>query len=194
MLCENCGKREANVRYEENINGRKREMNLCEECSRELGIGRMDFSMPINFSNFMGGFLEDFGNTEFMPMLSDLKTLKCDSCGYTFNDITKTGKLGCGDCYDIFGTRLDPILKRIQGENHHVGRLGKEIDKKIDEKFGVNNNQETEKQKSNKKSEDLNKKKDSKLEELKESLKKAIKEERYEEAASLRDQIKNLEK
>ena len=24
MLCENCGKREANVRYQENINGRKK--------------------------------------------------------------------------------------------------------------------------------------------------------------------------
>ena len=26
MLCENCGKREANVRYSENINGVKKEM------------------------------------------------------------------------------------------------------------------------------------------------------------------------
>ena len=30
MLCENCGKREANVRYSENINGRVKQMNLCE--------------------------------------------------------------------------------------------------------------------------------------------------------------------
>ena len=29
MLCENCGKREANVRYSENINGRVKQMNLC---------------------------------------------------------------------------------------------------------------------------------------------------------------------
>ena len=39
MLCENCGKKEANVRYEENINGRVRTLNLCEECSKKLGIG-----------------------------------------------------------------------------------------------------------------------------------------------------------
>lgn len=34
MLCENCKKREANVKYSENINGVKKEMNLCEECSK----------------------------------------------------------------------------------------------------------------------------------------------------------------
>ena len=33
MLCDNCGKKEANVRYWENINGKKRELNLCDECS-----------------------------------------------------------------------------------------------------------------------------------------------------------------
>ena len=56
MLCDNCGKREANVKYSENINGRKKELNLCEECSHKLGIDQMDFSMPIDFSNFFEGF------------------------------------------------------------------------------------------------------------------------------------------
>ena len=28
MLCDNCGKREANVRYSENINGRKKELTI----------------------------------------------------------------------------------------------------------------------------------------------------------------------
>ncbi len=190
MLCENCGKREANVRYEENINGRKKEMNLCEECSKKLGIGNMDFSMPINFSNFLGGFLEDFGNTDFMPMISELKTLKCDTCGYTFNDITNTGKLGCKDCYDVFGTRLDPILKRIQGETHHVGRIGKEIDKKIEKKMGIN----TESSKKEKDETQNNNKEKTKLEELKENLKQAVKDERYEDAAKYRDEINKLEK
>ena len=36
MLCDNCGKREANVRYSENINGRRKELNLCEECSKKF--------------------------------------------------------------------------------------------------------------------------------------------------------------
>ena len=34
MLCENCGKREANVRYTENINGKRKELNLCSKLNR----------------------------------------------------------------------------------------------------------------------------------------------------------------
>ena len=52
MLCDNCGKRNANVRYTQIINGNKKEMILCEECSKKLGIGNMNFNMPINFSSF----------------------------------------------------------------------------------------------------------------------------------------------
>ena len=132
MLCDNCGKKEANVRYWENINGKKRELNLCDECSKKLGIGQIDFSMPIGISSFLGGFMEDFQTKEFMPMLNELKTLKCNSCGYTFDDIINTGRLGCKNCYDIFQDKLDPIIKKIQGDNRHVGRIGKIIDSKID--------------------------------------------------------------
>ena len=181
MLCDNCKKREANVRYSENINGIRRELNLCEECSKKLGIGEIGLDMPINFSSFFGDFIEDFSNSEFMPMFNELKTLKCDNCGYTFEDIAHTGKVGCANCYDVFQDRLEPIIRRIQSSNHHVGRLGKIIDKKIDEKQHENN-------RTNKEVTP-----EEKLEILKEDLKQAIKEERYEDAAKLRDEIKKIE-
>lgn len=182
MMCDNCGKRNANVRYSENINGRKKELNLCEECSRKLGIGQIDFSLPIDFSSFLGGFMEDFGTAEFMPMINEIKTLKCNNCGYTFNDISNTGKMGCKDCYDVFEERLDSIIKRIQGANHHVGRIGKIVDSKIDSKINMNNDHEVKKED----------KQESELDKLQEELKQAIKEERYEEAAKIRDEIKKL--
>ena len=56
MLCENCGENEANVKYTQIINGVKKEMSLCNKCSKELGIDKMDFSIPINFSSFLGDF------------------------------------------------------------------------------------------------------------------------------------------
>lgn len=192
MLCDNCGKKEANVRYWENINGKKRELNLCDECSKKLGIGQIDFSMPIGISSFLGGFMEDFQTKEFMPMLNELKTLKCNSCGYTFDDIINTGRLGCKDCYDIFQDRLDPIIKKIQGDNRHVGRIGKIIDSKID---NINDDKEESMKKDIKNG--GNSKEDnkelSKIEKLQEKLKKAIAEEKYEEAAKIRDEIKKLE-
>lgn len=184
MLCDNCKKREANVRYSENINGVRKELNLCEECSKKLGIGQIGFDMPINFSSFFGDFMEDFSNSEFMPMFNEVKTLKCDNCGYTFEDIANTGRVGCANCYDVFEDRLAPIIRRIQSSNRHVGRIGKSIDKKIEEKQErKNHNQKENKQDTP----------EQKLEELKEDLKQAIKEERYEDAAKLRDEIKKME-
>ena len=181
MLCDNCGKREANVRYSENINGRKKELHLCEECSKKLGIENIDFNMPIDFSSFFGGLLEDFGTNDFMPLFNEVKQLKCDNCGYTFEDIVNTGKLGCENCYSVFENRLDPIIKKIQGSNKHVGRTGKIIDSKISEKI------------NNKDSKTENNKDVSKVEKLQNDLKKAIKEEKNEEAAKIRDEIKKIE-
>ena len=178
MLCENCKKREANVRYSENINGIKKELHLCEECSKKLGItDKMDFRMPsLDFSNFFGSFLEDFSTSDFMPLVNEVKSIKCDSCGSTFDDIINTGRYGCANCYDVFEDRMDPILKKMQGANRHNGRLGKVSDNSI--KFDKKEEQKT--QNSG----------DNKLEKLQEDLKQAIKEERYEDAAKIRDEIK----
>ena len=185
MLCDNCGKRQANVRYSENINGKKKELNLCEECSKKLGITNMEFSMPIDFSSFFGEFLEDFATPQFMPLFNEMKTLKCSNCGYTFEDIVNTGKLGCGNCYEVFEERLDPILKRMQGANRHVGRIGKIIDNKIEQKVTKQDNNENQPKDHNKENE---------LEKLQEELKQVIKEEKYEEAAKIRDKIKKIQK
>lgn len=176
MLCENCGKKEANVRYSENINGVKKELHLCEECSKKLGItDKMDFRMPsLDFSNFFGSFLEDFSTPAFMPLVNEVKLIKCESCGSTFEDIINTGRYGCPNCYDVFEDRMDPILKKLQGANRHNGRLGKVS----------NNNVKFEKKEENNSN--------NKLEKLQEDLKQAIKEERYEDAAKIRDEIKKM--
>ena len=177
MLCENCKKREANVCYSENINGVKREMHLCEKCSKELGISeQMNFDMGLDFPSIFGGIFEDF------PMLlNEVKDVTCKTCGLSFDDIVSTGRLGCPDCYETFESRLDPILKRLQGSNRHTGRLGEIPEKKIDIKK-PENKKETETTK------------ESKIEKLEKDLKDAIKEEKYEEAAKIRDEIKKLSK
>ena len=149
----------------------------------------MDFNMPIDFSSFLGGFMDDLMTPEIMPMFNSLKSITCDNCGSTFDDIINTGRVGCKDCYSVFEDRLDPIIKKLQGQNRHVGRIGKIIDSKIDSKNGVEN--KTEKNESKKVTDN---KEQSKLEKLQEDLKVAIKEERYEDAAKIRDEIKKLEK
>lgn len=180
MLCENCRKREANVRYSENINGVKKQMNLCEECSRKLGItDKVDFRMPaLDLSNFFGSFLEDFSTPDFMPLLNEIKQIKCNSCDSTFEDIINTGRYGCANCYDVFEDRMDPILKKLQGANRHNGRLGK-----------ISNNNVKFEKTEEKGDKNISK---NKLNILQQDLKQAIKEERYEDAAKIRDEIKKM--
>ena len=56
MFCENCGKNYANVRYTQIINGEKKEMFLCDECSDKLGI--KNFNIPIDVSSFFSDFFK----------------------------------------------------------------------------------------------------------------------------------------
>ena len=136
----------------------------------------MDFNIPIDFSSFFGGFMENIFEPDYMPFLNEVKELKCENCGYTFENIANTGKLGCANCYDIFESKLDPIIRKIQGANQHTGRTGKILENKTIE------------QPKNKEE-----KAESKIEQLQKELKKAIKEERYEDAAKIRDEIKKEE-
>ena len=46
MLCQNCGKNEANIRYTQIINGVKKEVALCSNCAKKLGMD--EFEMPIH--------------------------------------------------------------------------------------------------------------------------------------------------
>ena len=73
MLCNNCGKREANVKYTETINGETRRINLCEVCSKKLGIGQIDFNMPFDFTGFFDDFMEEFRMPELIPMIGDFE-------------------------------------------------------------------------------------------------------------------------
>ena len=75
-------------------------------------------------------------------------------------------------------TPHDPIIKKIQGSNEHIGRLGKLTEHKVNTKPTKNKKAEGKKDE---------------IETLKEKLKQAVKEEKYEEAAKLRDEIASKE-
>lgn len=184
MLCSNCGKNEASVRYTRIINGEKTEFALCEECAMKEGFDDIDFNMPINFSDFLSDFFED---DQVLPSFIEKQEEKCPKCGMTYEDFANNGKLGCAECYNTFSNRLDSILKNLHGTEKHIGRKPKNILNKNPEiknidNINIDNKNEELKDEKNKKINDLNK-----------ILKQAIKEERYEDAAKIRDEIKTLE-
>ena len=199
MLCQNCGKNEANVRYTQIVNGVKKEMILCEDCARKLGIGNFKMRMPLHFSNLLGNLFEDY-DEGLLPSFIKENSRECDSCGTLYDDFINTGLLGCADCYDMFEDRLDPMLKNIQGNTKHIGRKPLNINEKmknIGDNFSRNKADEKSSAKesvgSQNNSED-NKENDKqeKIQELNKELSKAIEEERYEDAAKIRDEIKQI--
>lgn len=177
MKCQNCGENEANVKYTQVINGVKKEMALCDECSKSLGLQSVDFNIPINFSSFLGQFLEE---DNILGNIVSQSELKCDKCNMTYDEFMKNGKFGCDNCYIAFSNQVNMILRNLQGNDKHVGRKYNLIESKNEEQ--IDNKQDL-----------VSKNDDNKTEKLKQDLKKAIKEERYEDAAKIRDEIKKIE-
>ena len=170
MLCDNCGKNEATIKLTQVINGKKTEMMICEECGKKMGITEINFEMPIDLSNFLGDFISKQENEEMMPFDIPNATLKCNKCNMTYEEFLNTGKFGCEECYNAFGYKVDSLLKRIQRTDKYIGRKANHNENnKIQENKNV-----------------------SRLEKLQQELKLAIKEERYEDAAKIRDEIKNI--
>ena len=113
-----------------------------------------------------------FGFPSFLgDFLSSTKTiqspLSCPSCGMGFDKVRRSGFLGCDKCYETFEKPIETMLSKIQPSTTHKGRLSGVDGKKIERA--------------------------NTLKTLKEDLKRAIIEENYENAAVLRDKIKELE-
>jgi protein arginine kinase activator len=92
---------------------------------------------------------------------------KCPVCGYTHGDFKKTGRLGCSSCYETFADGLSALLKAMHKGTEHVGKVPERAQRAV--------------------------KLTHRMRTLNEDLQKAVAEENYETAASLRDQLKQLE-
>lgn len=110
------------------------------------------------------------GMAEFEKPAQDQEAvlLKCPKCKLTYADFKKIGRLGCGECYVTFKKFLAPLLKKIHGSGQHIGKSPLKPAKTA--------------------------RKNSDAQDLRAKLQKAIQAEAFEEAARLRDQIKELEK
>lgn len=47
----------------------------------------------------------------------------CPVCGASFDDITRSGKVGCAECYRTFYENLAPMLQRLHGGATHCGKV-----------------------------------------------------------------------
>ena len=190
MLCQNCGKNEANIRYTQIINGSKKELALCDECAAKLGIEKMNLTM--GFGNLFSDFFNDFAQTQ-IPGLS-ISNAHCKKCGLTLEDFVHTGRFGCEECYDTFKGPLDSLLKNMNGTSHHIGRGPNGVAPKLDISDELLNKKASEKETKNNNDGNEKEKKVDKKAKLEQDLKQAIADERYEDAAKIRDELKEVTK
>ncbi len=160
MLCGACHQNEATIHLTEIVNNQMIEVHLCEACAEEKGT---DFKTHFNFSELLSG-LSDVSS---MFKAEPTEIANCKTCGLTYEEFGKSGRLGCADCYQYLGKILLPLIKRVQRSTEHLGKhpskASTETKRTID------------------------------LRELRENLKKAVDMEEFEKAAEIRDQIRQLE-
>jgi protein arginine kinase activator len=96
------------------------------------------------------------------------KNRSCPFCGMDLKNIKKLGKMGCPNCYSEFKNILLPIIKAIHKNIEHKGKIPENTSGQI--------------------------KLEKSIRDLRNRLKREIFVENFEEAARIRDEIKQLEK
>jgi protein arginine kinase activator len=100
------------------------------------------------------------------PATGELARLTCPACGIGYMEFRAQGRLGCPHDYHVFRTGLVPLLQRIHRSGRHVG-------------------------KSPRRHRDPGR--EAELRELRRQLQQAVDGEAYEEAARIRDLLRQKE-
>ena len=110
------------------------------------------------------------GLGDFSKQVKDIEkiNLVCSNCTMSYEDFRKFGRLGCSECYTSFKGHLASLIKKIHGSNQHLGKKPEKISPA--DKETINN-----------------------LQELRNQLSHAIQMEDFEQAAKIRDKIRELE-
>src|SRR6266704_1626598 len=117
---------------------------------------------PTGFS--LADLLLGLGASQEIEQAGGGAEIKCPRCGFSQADFKKSGRLGCPECYKTFSEALDGLLKTMHKGTRHVGKVPEFL----------------------RQTRDLS----DRLKALQKKLSKAIDDEDFEEAAILRDEIK----
>ena len=167
MKCSRCNHNEANIYIEQNVNGESRKYHLCGDCA-VAGGGGSDVSVNIAFTDPLQAVHSFWFPPEGQVQKSQTLTAKtCTVCGLSFRSFKKTSLLGCAACYDAFGEELLAVFVKFQPATTHKGKVPKVKGAAFE--------------------------KDREIAEMRVKLRALIASEEYEEAAKLRDIIRNME-
>jgi len=167
LFCQECGKRPATLHFTKIVNGEKTEFHICESCAREKGEGIPGTPNSFSIHSLLSGLL-DFNSPGASARQAPPQTVRCEECGLTYAQFSKIGRFGCSSCYSAFADRLDPLLKRVHSSTTHSGKIPKRSGGQIQCKREI--------------------------EQLRKDMQTYIEQEEFENAAELRDRIRELER
>lgn len=114
--CMKCGQ-PATHKFTKVEKGQIYDIFLCAEHAAEMS----PYQKPkIPLSDILEGLFKQEAKQKTGP--SAPASLRCQSCGHTFEAYKKNLLLGCADCYGFFREFLIPDLRRFHGDTHHYGR------------------------------------------------------------------------
>jgi protein arginine kinase activator len=163
VRCQICGEAEATIHFKELKNGETRELHLCPACADEKGFHSVVQQDKLSLANQFIWMAENL----YPESTAKLGQVQCPGCGLRYSEFTRTGRLGCMDCYTAFDVQMRRLLRRIHGSTRHAGKVPGHIQRPATSRATVHH--------------------------LQEELQRAIATENYERAAELRDEIRALE-
>ena len=163
MVCNLCGTQEATIHLTEIVNNQMVEIHLCEACAQEKGT---DFKTHFNVGDLLAG-LTEIGKATAKTTEKRFAG-RCPECSMTYEEFGKNGRLACAFCYEAFAKMLLPLIKRVQRSTQHVGKKPAKVS-----------------------SPQISFAQDMRL--LQDRLRKTVQAEAFEEAAKIRDEIRQME-
>lgn len=164
-ICQFCGA-PATVHLTQIVNKQKQEMHLCDRCEREHQLlppgPAPDLNIPAILQLLFGQPQPLPGSATPGPPAAEPGSLNCPACGLKYVQFKTAGRLGCPHEYDAFRPNLEPLLERIHRGLTHAGKVPRAARRGAD------------------------------LRELNERLAAAVAAEDYEQAARLRDRIRQM--
>jgi len=141
------------------------EVTLQHLCAKCAAEQGIETTVSTQPKNVLGEFLQA---AQQQAGTAQADAVRCTYCAMTLRDFRATGRLGCSRCYATFEQSLRELLRRVQGSAKHVGRRYVPPASHVLERATT-------------------------IGELRDRLRRAIENEEFEVAATLRDQIRDVE-
>jgi len=98
----------------------KRVVHLCDACAKQQQV----FVEPEASKEEMNipAIVHLLLGSQLSPMEEELARLTCPHCGIKYMEFRGEGRLGCPEDYAVFRAGLEPILRRVHRADWHFGK------------------------------------------------------------------------